>query len=95
MAWSKQPILLGETGCQMTLEGHVEGGHVVLDGPLKLPDGTRVTVLVQSSNESASAEANLPTLYERLKPVAGKAKGLPADLAINHDHYLHGQPKRQ
>jgi hypothetical protein len=26
---------------------------------------------------------------------AGKAKGLPSDLAANHDHYLHGLPKRE
>jgi hypothetical protein len=26
--------------------------------------------------------------------VAGKAEGLPADLAENHDHYLYGTPKR-
>jgi hypothetical protein len=26
--------------------------------------------------------------------VIGIAKGLPADLAENHDHYLHGRPKK-
>lgn len=29
-----------------------------------------------------------------LLEVAGTAEGLPADLARNHDHYLHGAPKR-
>jgi hypothetical protein len=29
-----------------------------------------------------------------LKDVIGKAAGLPKDLAENHDHYLHGQPKK-
>ena len=43
----------------------------------------------------AAAEDELgPTLYERLKPVIGIAKGLPPDLARNHDHYLYGGPKR-
>jgi hypothetical protein len=79
----------------MTVEGHVEGGDVVLDGPLQLPDGTKVTVLVQGGDDTANAVVALPSLYERLKRVAGKAKGLPADLAINHDHYLHGRPQRQ
>ena len=36
-----------------------------------------------------------PTLYERLKPFIGKAKGLPPDASINHDHYLYGLPKRR
>jgi hypothetical protein len=79
----------------MTLEGHIEDGHVVFDTPVILPDGTKVTVSVQSDRNQTNAEDELPSLYERLKSVAGKAKGLPADLAINHDHYLHGQPKRQ
>ena len=34
------------------------------------------------------------TLGQRLLKFAGRAKELPADMADNHDHYLHGQPKR-
>jgi len=34
------------------------------------------------------------SLYDRLKPIIGAAKGLPSDLARNHDHYLYGTPKR-
>jgi hypothetical protein len=79
----------------MTLEGHIEYGHVVFDAPVMLPDGTKVTVSVQPDRNHANSEDEFPSLYERLKSVAGKGKGLPTDLAINHDHYLHGQPKRQ
>jgi hypothetical protein len=79
----------------MTIQGHVENGHIVLDSPIRLPEGTKITVLVQSDDSVSPASENFPSLFERLKPVAGKAKGLPADLAINHDHYIHGQPKRQ
>ena len=35
-----------------------------------------------------------PTLWEKLRSIAGTAKGLPEDFAANHDHYLHGLPKR-
>ena len=31
---------------------------------------------------------------EALLEVAGTAQGLPNDLAQNHDHYLHGTPRR-
>jgi hypothetical protein len=31
---------------------------------------------------------------EALLEVAGTAEGLPADFAHNHDHYLHGAPRR-
>jgi len=34
------------------------------------------------------------SLYERLKPVIGMAKGLPPDAAQNVDHYLYGHPKK-
>jgi hypothetical protein len=35
-----------------------------------------------------------PSVWETLHSFAGKAKGLPPDMAANHDHYLHGLPKR-
>ena len=35
-----------------------------------------------------------PSVWEALRSLSGKAKGLPPDMAANHDHYLHGLPKR-
>ena len=37
--------------------------------------------------------ARKPVL-QKLRSLAGAAKNLPADLAANHDHYLHGVAKR-
>jgi hypothetical protein len=37
--------------------------------------------------------AQQPVL-QKLRSLAGKGRNLPADLAANHDHYLHGTPKR-
>jgi hypothetical protein len=79
----------------MTVEGHIENGQIVLNEPLPLPNGVKVRVSVQADRDQVDTEWPYPSLYDRLKSVAGKAKGLPADLAINHDHYLHGQPTRQ
>ena len=31
---------------------------------------------------------------QKLRSLAGAARNLPADLAANHDHYLHGAAKR-
>lgn len=39
-------------------------------------------------------EAEPGSLADRLRSVIGKARGLPPDLAAQHDYYLHGQPKR-
>jgi hypothetical protein len=77
----------------MVYRGRVKNGVVVLDDPVQLPEGTEVEVdlLIRSTGESLEGA---PTLYDRLKPVIGMAEGLPADLAENHDHYLHGTPKR-
>jgi len=43
--------------------------------------------------ESGAEEDGL-TLYDTLKEIIGQAEGLPPDFAAEHDHYLHGKPKR-
>ena len=73
----------------MTMRGHIRNGTVVLDEPVKLPDGTSVEVDVRTVTPVDEG----PTLYERLRDVIGIAPGLPADMAENHDHYVHGTPK--
>ena len=70
----------------MTYRGRVKGGVVVLDGNVKLPDGAAVEVNLPS--ETTDCEA--PTLLERLKPVIGKAQGLPPDASRNIDRDLYG-----
>lgn len=71
----------------MTYQGTVKGGLVELEPGASLPDGTVVRV---EPVKTAPARS----LSERLRPVIGIAKGLPSDLAENHDHYLHGRPKK-
>lgn len=84
----------------MTFEGHIENGQIVLDQDAPLLEGMKVRVEILQKevlpqNGTDKAVDELPTLYERMKSVVGMAEGLPEDYAINHDHYLHGQPKRQ
>lgn len=74
----------------MTYNGKVHNGVVVLDDGTKLAEGTRVRV---EPLDPADAE-DVPTLYEQLEPLVGSVEGLPPDMAANHDHYLHGLPKR-
>jgi hypothetical protein len=73
----------------MTMRGHIKNGAVVLDEPVALPDGMAVEVEVRPV---AGADEG-PTLYERFKDIIGIAQGLPADMAENHDHYIHGTAK--
>jgi len=69
----------------MTYRGTVKGGTIVLEGDTKLPEGT--VVEIHPLGEGA-------TLAERFADVIGIAQGLPPDMAENHDHYIHGTPKR-
>ena len=80
----------------MTYNGKVHNGVVVLDNGTKLADGTRVRVetLDPVDDREPTGSADVPTLYEQLEPLVGTVEGLPPDMAANHDHYLHGQPKR-
>jgi hypothetical protein len=75
-----------------TYTGLVQDGVIVFEGPPPpLAVGTRVRIeLIEPEPEDEST----PTLADRLRPIIGAAKGLPTDLAEQHDHYLHGTPKR-
>jgi hypothetical protein len=72
----------------MTYKGCVRNGVVVLKGRAKLPEGAEVKVTVEPAGSDRASLSRLLLKY------AGKAKGLPRDLARNHDHYLYGTPKR-
>lgn len=73
----------------MEFEGTVANGVVVVQSAEPLPEGTRVRVFVP-----LPLPERKPTLSERLLKHAGTVEGLPADLAAQHDHYLHGTPRR-
>lgn len=74
---------------------HVENGEVVLDTPMSLPEGARLRVeLVQPEPSPSVDQGSGSTLGERLLKYAGTVRGLPHDLAKQHDHYIHGCPKK-
>ena len=72
----------------MSFEGRVENGVIVLDIPSQLANGTRVEVIVRENS------AGQTTLRDRLLKLAGTVDDLPADMAQQHDHYIHGTPKK-
>ena len=74
----------------MIYRGHVKNGVVVLDKDVRLPDGTEVKVEAVETVEDAPRK----TLAERFRNIIGVADDLPADMAENHDHYIHGTPKQ-
>ncbi|HEX4085983.1 MAG TPA: hypothetical protein VHY22_13800 [Chthoniobacteraceae bacterium] len=48
---------------------------------------SKVTELLATPEEAHESK-------RRLMRFAGAVKGLPSDMALNHDHYLHGLPKK-
>jgi hypothetical protein len=78
----------------MVLKAHVRNGKVIVDDGATLPEGAelRIEVVAPASDERPNDAG--PSLYERLKPIIGQAKGMPADAARNLDHYLYGHPKQ-
>jgi predicted DNA-binding antitoxin AbrB/MazE fold protein len=78
----------------MVHRGHVENGVIRLEDWVALPEGPKVRVEVLPPVAERDTQAVGLSLYERLKPVVGAAKDLPADASVNVDHYLYGHPKK-
>jgi hypothetical protein len=66
----------------------VENGVVKLPPEAHWPDGTAVRI------EKVELPSSRNSLTARLRQLAAKLDGLPADLAEQHDHYIHGTPRR-
>lgn len=51
----------------------------------------KIQIRIEELRQKKAEEESVWTV---LQEFAGAAKGLPSDLAANHDHYLYGTPKR-
>lgn len=79
----------------MTYRGRVEKGVVVLEPGTQLREGMEVRVEpVQNGGDGDGSSADLEQLRSGLLRFSGIVKGGPSDLARNHDHYLHGTPRK-
>ena len=72
----------------MSFTGTVERGMVKLPPEMALPDGTPVRI------EKIEVSPDRNELTRKLRQIAAQLDGLPPDWAREHDHYLHGTPKR-
>ncbi len=83
----------------MTYYGTVQNGMVMLRNGASLPDGTCVTVVPVRDLTEHPVSGEEQTIWQKLaelgRQVESEPCDLPSDLAANHDHYLHGLPKRQ
>jgi len=72
----------------MSVTGKVVNGLVVLPPGTRLPEGAAVNV---ETLESATQADSLVAAVERL---AKPRPHLPRDYALNHGHYVRGEPKK-
>ncbi len=80
----------------MTVEGHIENGQIVFNEHVSLPEGARVRVelLSTSGNISRTLESRIGSNYEHYQSIIVAIDDLPPDFAAEHDHYIHGTPKK-
>ncbi len=78
----------------MTVLGKIRGGRIELDEPASLPEGASVRIEVIDGAQTPVVDAQGRTLGEKLLSYAGAVPDAPADLARQHDHYLHGTAKK-
>lgn len=76
----------------MVYRGHVKDGVVIFDDSMP-PEGASVRVEV-AAPETVPPAAPTASVWARLRKYAGAVNDLPSDMARNHDHYIHGAPKR-
>ena len=71
----------------MSFTGKIQNGVVVLPPEIKLPEGTEVKV------EPLEAPEDDPFIQAVLK-TARPRPHWPKDYALNHGHYVSGEPKK-
>jgi hypothetical protein len=72
----------------MSVTGKVKNGVIVLPPGIKLPEGAEVQI--QTAELVPAGDA----LDVAVKKLARPRTHLPKDYALNHGHYLRGEPKK-
>jgi hypothetical protein len=72
----------------MSFTGTVERGMVKVPSEAAWADGTSVRI------EKIEVSPDRNELTRKLRQIAAQLDGLPPDWAREHDHYIHGTPKR-
>lgn len=70
----------------MSYKGKVENGQIKLPPDAVLPEGAAVSVDVMVEAPIADFAAELLKL--------SRDRDWPTDMSLNHDHYIHGTPKK-
>jgi hypothetical protein len=74
----------------MSITAVVENNTIKL--PVHVPDGTQVEVVLPPQIGPGEFES-AGSFFDTVRDLVGSIEG-PADWAAEHDHYIHGNPKR-
>lgn len=74
----------------MSITATVENNTIKLPEGVHLPDGTTVRI----ETESAAPTSKRQNALAWMEGFIGCIDTLPEDFAAEHDHYIHGTPKR-
>ena len=72
----------------MSVTGKIVNGLVVLPPGIKLPEGASVKI------ETLELNGHDDPLVAAVEKLAKRRPHLPRDYALNHGHYLRGEPKK-
>ena len=72
----------------MSFTGKIQNGVVVLPPEIKLPEGTEVSV------ETVDLPADNDPFIQAVLKSAKPRPHWPKDYALNHGHYVSGEPKK-
>ena len=72
----------------MSFKGTIQNGVVVLPPEIKLPEGTEVNV------ETLAVSAENDPFMQAVLKLAKPRPHWPKDYALNHGHYVSGEPKK-
>ena len=75
----------------MSITAIVENNTIRL--PIHVPDGTQVEVVLPPEAPAGECEPG-GSFFDTVRDLVGSVEG-PADWAAEHDHYIHGVPKRE
>jgi hypothetical protein len=80
----------------MVYRGTIKSGVVILPADVTLPEGAEVFVSLADQPPGTTAGSGI---WQKLTDLGRWAENLPTDMppdmAANHNHYLHGLPKRR
>lgn len=65
----------------------------MIELPVQVPDGTQVEVVFPPKTSFDDFKSS-GSFFESIRELVGSVEG-PADWAAEHDHYIHGAPKRE